>query len=44
MNAGVACSRSRTVSRAGVLGRCPVDEEFPLVAALTAARRGSKRR
>jgi len=44
-------SRSRTVSRAGVLGRCPVEknEKFPIprtsrvVAALIGAHRGSER-
>jgi len=46
------CSRSRTVSRAGVQGRCPVErQKIPLiprtsrvVAALTGAHYGSKRR
>jgi len=46
------CSRSRTVSRAGVLGRCPVESRkvtlisraSQVVDALTGAHRGSKRR
>ena len=46
------CSRSRTVSSAGVLGRCPVERRkitlIPrasrVVATLTGAHRGSKRR
>ena len=46
------CSRSRTVSGAGVLGRCPVERrKIPMIprasrveAALTGTHRGSKRR